>query len=328
MSANGENPDSPADPCVQRFLEYLRVERNASSHTLAAYVSDIRQCANFVWGDRQAPPWPWPDLDAYGARRFLVEFQKRKMAPATTGRKLSGMRMFYRFMEREELVRHNPFAGLRAPKRQGRLPEILSVADVDALIEAPGRALRALTKRRGMPPAPFERYAAARDTALLEVLYSAGARLSEIVALQRKQVDLLSGVIKVRGKGKKERLCPLGRPACAALDAMFEAEQGWLREPDGFRGNEPVFRNKHGSALTPRSAERMMKRCLTEANLNASLSPHALRHSFATHLLDRGADLRSVQELLGHASLSTTQIYTHVSVERLKQVYEQAHPRA
>lgn len=328
MPESSEAFDALSDPCVRRFVEYLRTERNASEHTLSAYVSDIRQCAAFVWGPDKPPPWPWPAMDTYGARRFLVEFQKRALAPATTGRKLSGLRMFYRFMERENIVVHNPFAGLRAPKRPSRLPEVLSVADVNALVAAPASALADLAERRGKPPAPFERYAAARDTALLEALYSAGARLSEITGLVRQQVDLLSGVIMVRGKGKKERLCPLGRPACAALETMFEAEHVWRGVMQTPRATDPVFRNKHGTALTPRSAERMMRRHLAGAGLSTAFSPHALRHSFATHLLDRGADLRSVQELLGHASLSTTQIYTHVSVERLKQVYDLAHPRA
>ncbi len=328
MSATAARFAAEADPQVHRFLDYLRVERNASPHTLAAYASDIGQCAALIWGADKKPPWPWSALDVYGARRFVIEFQKRKMAPATAGRKLSGLRMFYRFLEREEQVSHNPFSGLRAPKRNSPLPEILSVQDVTALLAAPARALRAREERRDKPPTQFERYAAARDTALLETLYSSGARLSEIVALRRSDADMLSGIVKVRGKGKKERLCPLGRPAGDALTALFEAEEAWRGRTPGARENGPIFRNKHGGALTPRSAERMMKQRLMEAGLNANLSPHALRHSFATHLLDRGADLRSVQELLGHASLSTTQIYTHVSIERLKQAYEDAHPRA
>jgi integrase/recombinase XerC len=169
-------------------------------------------------------------------------------------------------------------------------------------------------------------YFALRDRALLETLYSTGARVSEVAAMTQKALDLLAGVVIVRGKGKKERLCPLGNPAARAIRAaMQEADSIW---PSAGKQAVPLFRNKRGEPLTPRSIERMMKTMLTEAGLSADFSPHALRHSFATHLLDAGADLRCVQELLGHASLSTTQIYTHVSVERLKKVYQDSHPRA
>jgi integrase/recombinase XerC len=315
------------DPCVERFFAYLRTERDASPHTLAAYGGDIRQFARATWGPKRPPPWPWREVDAYGARRFLAERRRNGAGAASTGRQLSGLRMFYRFMEREELTDRNPFSGLRAPRRRRGLPEVLAVEDVVRLTETPRRLREALWARRARkPPTPFERYATARDTALIEMLYSSGCRIGEAVALRRDRVDLLSGIAKVRGKGKKERLCPLGRPACAALQAMYELERAWRGEAAGRAA--PVFRNRHGGAFTARSAERMMKQCLAAAGLSARFSPHALRHSFATHLLDRGADLRSVQELLGHASLSTTQIYTHISVERLKKVYEQAHPRA
>lgn len=168
----------------------------------------------------------------------------------------------------------------------------------------------------------------ARDTAILELLYSTGMRVGELAGLTDEQVEYLSGVVKVRGKGKKERLCPFGRPAHRALRAAVESRDRF-RLLLGKKGAAPaLFLNRHGGRLTTRSVERMVKRYLPDAGLNPNISPHALRHSFATHMLDAGADLRSVQELLGHASLSTTQIYTHVSVERLKEVYEQAHPRA
>jgi integrase/recombinase XerC len=228
---------------------------------------------------------------------------------------------FYRFLAREEVVSTNPFSGLTLPKKQQRLPKLLSVPEIERLLLAPGKSLSS-------KPSLWERYAAARDTAMLETLYSTGMRLSELVGLRDSLVDLLSGVVKVRGKGKKERLCPLGAPAVKALRSSMSMRDD-VRQSLGERGQAPaVFLNKFGKPLAGRSVERMMKKYLLEAGLNPGLSPHALRHSFATHMLDAGADLRSVQELLGHASLSTTQIYTHVSVERLKRVYEEAHPRA
>jgi integrase/recombinase XerC len=174
---------------------------------------------------------------------------------------------------------------------------------------------------------PLREYAAWRDAAILETLYSTGARVSEVAGIVESDIDFLGGVVRVRGKGKKERMCPLGNPACRALKRMLASGHALWPLPARTR-NAPVFKNLDGGKITPRSIERMMKKCLIEANLNANFSPHALRHSFATHMLDAGADLRSVQELLGHASMSTTQIYTHVTVEHLKRVYEEAHPRA
>jgi len=312
------------DPVVRHFVEYLRHERNASEHTVVAYLRDIAQFVAGQWKDAQ-PPFLWDSVDTYAARRFLVSFQKEGGAPTTTGRKLSALRSFYRFMEREEHVAQNPFGGLRGPKRAQTLPEILSVAEVARLLEAPVRILERGAQQR--PPDAWSRYAAHRDAAILEVLYSTGARVAEIAGLTEKDIDLLSGTVRVRGKGKKERLCPLGLPASRALRKAFEVAQAvWPGEGKGKK--RPVFRNRHGYVLSTRSIERTLKRYLAEAGLSPKVSPHTLRHSFATHMLDAGADLRSVQELLGHASLSTTQIYTHVSVEKLKKVYDAAHPKA
>jgi integrase/recombinase XerC len=195
------------------------------------------------------------------------------------------------------------------------------VDEASRLIEAPARAASA-AGRKG-PVGAWDSYAWLRDAALLEVLYSTGARVSEICGLRECDVDLISGVVKVRGKGKKERLCPLGGPAFRALRAMLKAEP-----QSGRKDGRPVFLSARGTGMTPRSVERMIKKYLPASGLGSGISPHTLRHSFATHMLDNGADLRSVQELLGHASLSTTQIYTHVTVDRLKRVYEEAHPRA
>lgn len=318
------SPDVAQDPAVSHFVNYLRHERNASGHTVGAYLRDIAQFAAAQWPEGHAP-FAWETVDTYAARRFLVGFQKDGSAATTTSRKLSALRSFYRFMEREEHVAQNPFGGLRGPKRARTLPEILSVNEVTRLIEAPVRVLE-----RGSADRQRDKwacYAAYRDAALLEVLYSTGARVAEIAGSQEGDVDLLSGTVRVRGKGKQERLCPLGLPAAQAIrKARALADRVWPAK--GSSRNRPVFRNRNGGALSTRSIERALKKYLAEAGLSVRVSPHTLRHSFATHMLDAGADLRSVQELLGHASLSTTQIYTHVSVERLKKVYEEAHPKA
>lgn len=313
-----------ADPAVRHFVKYLRNERNASEHTVNAYLRDIDQFAVLIWGDRFKLPCKWNSIDRFAGRRFLVESQKSGRQATTTGRKLSGLRSFYRFLEREEYVEQNPFGGLRAPKRMRKLPAVMTLEEVERLLKMPtsigSRALRGKTKKDRL----LADYIVARDTAILEALYSSGARVSELINLTMRDVDLLSGVAKVKGKGKKERMCPLGNPACKALRRMIEIADGiWPKSVQG-----ALFRNTRGGKITSRSVERMLKVCVAEAGLNPAISPHSLRHSFATHLLDGGADLRSVQELLGHASISTTQIYTHVSVERLKKVYEDTHPRA
>lgn len=323
--SDGQTVDWMRDPAVAHFRAYLENERQASPHTVVNYQRDMAQFIGLTWGDAAKVPLPWGEPDRFAARRFLVEFQKAGSRPTTTARKLASMRSFYRFLIREEVVAQSPFAGLRAPKAGRNLPDVLSVADVQKLIEAPAK-LAAVPPASGKAKScgPEEAYGVVRDTAILETLYSTGGRVSEITGLREKDVDLLSGYVRVRGKGRKERLCPLGGPATRAVRVMLVQGQAlW-----GGGRERPVFRNLRGDVLTTRSVERLMKVYLVAAGLSGRFSPHALRHSFATHLLDAGADLRSVQELLGHASLSTTQIYTHVSVERLKKVYQDAHPRA
>lgn len=327
-SMAGSDQDVTSDPCVAHFVQYLENERNSSKHTISGYLLDIKQFTLFTWKNCRVPV-PWGKADVFFARKFLVECQKSGMRPVTTGRKLSGLRTFYKFLEREEYVESNPFGGVRAPRKQKHLPEILSVAEMVRLLDAPDRMFRRACKADKRSGSDLlKQYGVARDVAVLEVLYSTGARVSEATGAVEDDVDLLSGVIKVRGKGKKERLCPLGAPACRAIKEMLKrgCEIGVVVKTKGKR--RPLFMNMRGQALTTRSVERLMKKYLAEAGLDPNLTPHALRHSFATHLLDAGADLRSVQELMGHASLSTTQIYTHISVERLKKVYEDAHPRA
>lgn len=311
-----------ADPDLAAFLQHLDGEKNASVHTLDNYARDIGQFAAFTWPDTE-PPFPWSGLTRLHARAFLADVQKSGARPATTGRKLSSLRSFCRFLVREGRIEANPFTGLPQPRRDRNLPDILSAEQMGRLLDTPMELLKAQAE-----PDAFKRYAAARDTAILEVLYSSGIRLSELTSLREDRVDLFGGSVRVLGKGKKERLCPLGGPAVRALHEAMEARESFLASLGILKRPPALFLNKLGTPLSNRSIQRMMKQMLQAAGLNPELSPHALRHSFATHLLDNGADLRSVQELLGHSSLSTTQIYTHVSIERMKEVYNQAHPRA
>ncbi|NLB65786.1 MAG: tyrosine recombinase [Lentisphaerae bacterium] len=318
------------DPAVAQFVRHLRAERNASEHTVAAYIMDIGQFCAQMWGVDARPPFPWKTPDRFSARRFLASFQKAGLAPATASRKMSSLRSFFRFLLREELVKANPFASLQQPKPRRRLPLVLSPEEMLRLLATPRQLrqqARGGAKRSDTPAGAFADYAARRDTAILEVLYSTGMRIAELCGLTDARVDLLSGVALVRGKGKKERFAPLGRPATLALQAALEARDAWLARR-GAERTSAVFVNRLGGPLTPRSVERALKTYLEAADLDPRVSPHVLRHSFATHMLDAGADLRSVQELLGHANLSSTQIYTHVSVQRLKEEYGKAHPRA
>jgi len=315
------------DPCIEHFVQYLEGEKNASEHTISNYLIDIRQYCEIIWGEDARPPYNWKEADRFSARKFLVFFQKLELAPTTTGRKLSALRSFYKFLMREEYVDLNPFSGLNLPKKGSYLPQILSVSEIGKLLDAPAKYAE-MQETKNPKIRLWREYMVARDTAILELLYSTGMRINELATLPEERVDLLSGVARIRGKGKKERLCPLGSPAIRTLMKNLELRENvWLLEGKK-DARSPVFLNKNGGAISPRSIERLMKKYVLFSGLNAELTPHSLRHSFATHLLDAGADLRSVQELLGHASLSTTQIYTHVSVERLKEVYQLAHPRA
>lgn len=319
--------DSASDPLVKRFCAYLGAERNASEHTIAGYVQDIGQFAAFRWPDDTLvkPPFAWSTVVRGEARAFLVAYHQAGWSPATVRRKLASLRTFYRFLEREELVTHNPFREVRGPALGRSLPTVLSGSEINALMAAPMIALRAARERHGAVPPPME-YAALRDAAIFEVLYSTGCRIGEIATLKWRDIRFENGTVIVTGKGRKQRLCVLGGQACQALQACHTLAQAlW---PQAATADCALFLNRRGGALSMRSMERQMKHWIREVGLPQEYTPHTLRHSFATHLLDAGADLRSVQEMLGHSSLSTTQIYTHVSIERLKEEHHKAHPRA
>lgn len=281
-----------ADAWVDEFLTYLRVERNASPLTIRNYGAEL--AAFQAWRKMD-----WANVDAFQLRAYLVHLTERHFDRATIHLKMSALRSFYKWLVRQERVKQNPLVGLTLPKKARKLPKFLTIQQVEALLNAPDNP---------------------RDKAILEVAYSAGLRVHEIAGLNDDDLDVLGEVIRVRGKGKKERLAPLGGPAIEALQKYLDYRQRSARGP--------LFVNRFGGRMTARSMQRMLKKYLLAVGLDPSLTPHKLRHSFATHMLDAGADLRSVQELLGHANLSTTQIYTHVTPERLKKVYEKAHPRA
>lgn len=322
---------APADPEMDRalssFLSYLLNERNASQHTVDSYRLDIQQFAMLqLNADVETAQIDWNSVDVYTARTYIVKLQEElEISRTSILRKLSGMRSFYRYMQREQLAHDNPFSGLIAPKRQKLLPKYMTVEEVGRLLDTPQLFWKDAYEKEIAKDEESARFSAARDAAILEVIYSGGLRISEALGLNMEDLDLISGVMRVRGKGKKERLCGLGNPAIRALRKYFPVRR--MRSGNE-RRNAPVFVNRFGQRLTTRSFQRNFKLYLRAAGLPLDMTPHKLRHSFATHLLDAGADLRSVQELLGHANLSTTQIYTHISTERMKAVYNKAHPRA
>ncbi|MCK5241672.1 tyrosine recombinase XerC [bacterium] len=283
---------------VQAFLDYLQHGRNASVHTIRAYGQDLRDFQ--VFAGKLFPR----EVTFRIIRAYLAKLSERQSARAGIVRRLAGLRTFYRFLLRQGIVLENPAATVSTPKGEHRLPRFFDRKSILALLQAPDTQTR-LGKR---------------DCAILETLYSTGMRLSELTTLKPEAIDFACGLVRVLGKRRKERIVPLGEPAIAALQRYLQAD------PSPMGAN--VFRNARGGTLTPRSVERLADKYIRQVGAKRGLSPHSLRHSFATHLLDNGADLRSVQELLGHANLTTTQIYTHVTAEKLKSVYRKAHPRA
>jgi len=304
---------------IENFLSYLKNEKQGSPHTVNNYRRDILQFADLLKIS------DWNNVDVYAARRFVLELQNLKQSPSSINRKVSSMRSFYKFLLREGMSGKNPFAGLTSPKKQKLLPKYLTVNEISSLMDAPARYWNEALQNGTAKTEELAKMASLRDTAILEMIYSGGLRISETVGLNLGDVDLNNSYMKVRGKGKKERLCAIGGQAMVALAKYLKYRKMWT---ENNRMDAPLFINKDCTRLTARSVQRALKNYLMMAGLPSDLSPHKLRHSFATHMLDAGADLRSVQELLGHANLSTTQIYTHISAERLKKVYSKAHPRA
>lgn len=312
------------DPLVQRYVRWLEIVKRCSSHTLRNYLRDLGQFAASCW-ENASPPFPWEEVSREQAKTFLYAYAKTGAKPTSTARKLATLRSFYRFLISEKTLTASPFSGIRAPLREKVLPTLLTEEEVERFLNAPCEALRAEQAAGTSTLDPLKHFLLLRDHALFETLYSTGARVSEIATLQNTNVFLEKGYCVVHGKRNKERLCMLGRAAVSAINAMLSQRNHLWKGSDA--ATRPLFLNYDGDGLTTRSIERFMKQWLLRAGLSANLSPHKLRHSFATHLLTHGADLRSVQELLGHASPSTTQIYTHLSAEHLAETYHKTHPR-
>ena len=289
------------DRFVEKFLNYLRIERNASPHTLRNYAKDLATLRQML-GER-----PWEQTDLLALRQFVAQQRSSGLSKVTIARRVATIRSFFRFLHREGYVPVNPALGLTRPKQDRKLPAFLSVEETTRLVEAP----------------QGDGFAACRDRAILETLYSTGLRVSELVGLKIRDVDLIGGTLRTTGKGRKERMVPVGSFSIQAIRRYLKTLSQAYSDPE-----RALFQNRLHGRLTDRSVRRILNRYLAQISMSLKISPHALRHSFATHLLDRGADLRSVQELLGHSSLTTTQVYTHVTTERLKRVYESAHPRA
>lgn len=309
---------------VDSFISYLRLEKNYSEHTVDNYVRDIEQFVMYTSEkDNQINFSTVTDIQA---RSFLASIQKSGVSPRTTARKLSALRSFFRFLDKEGLIETNPFTGLRPPKQTKTLPKILSESEVITLLDLPNICQKKMGQ--GGVTNEMQQYILTRDSAMLEALYSTGMRVSELANMNEMDLNMQTGILRVLGKGRKERLCVIGSYASAKIKKLLELNKAYWPKMLPGKTNRPIFRNNKGLPVSTRLIERTMKKYLALANLNTDFYPHVLRHSFATHMLDNGADLRLVQELLGHSSLSTTQIYTHVSIERLKNVYEHNHPHA
>ncbi|MFB0553638.1 MAG: tyrosine recombinase XerC [Phycisphaerae bacterium] len=324
---------------VQKFLDYLRFERRFSEHTAKCYSADLTQFGEFLIGSSDGGP-PHAELVSPAqqheslatavathvnlkvdqlllsagtdvVRAYLAFLNEKQYSKATIARKLATLRSFYKFLVKRNQVTSNPVVAVRTPKQDKKLPRFLEYEEVKKLLDTP----------------PQDNWLGARDRAILETLYSTGIRVSELVALNMDDIDFLGEIVHVRGKGKKERIAPIGSSALQVIQHYMEFRNKRAQNNGNF-DTRVLFVNKHGKRLSTRSVRRKMDKYLKMAGLDPAISPHTLRHSFATHMLNNGADLRSVQELLGHQSLSTTQVYTHLTTTKLKDVYENAHPRS
>jgi integrase/recombinase XerC len=309
-------PASRFPPLTEDFLTHLEKERDVSPNTIVAYRRDLEEFVKFLGAYYGAREWTWQGLDRLAIRGFLGHLTRKKLNKRSIARSLSAIRSFYKYLHRNEVVEANPARGVNTPKQDKYLPAYLDRTQIDLLFE--NAQLRAQAGR----------FSDVRNAAILELFYSTGMRLSELRGINRTDIDLLSQQVKVRGKGRKERIIPVGDHAQLAL-RNYESKRDELLRAIGQAGDRTAFfLSSRGKRISVRAIQNAVKGFLDLIDENSGLSTHSLRHTFATHLLDAGADLRAVQELLGHSSISTTQIYTHTSIERLRQVYNKAHPRA
>ncbi len=302
------------DLWIKRFLLFMKAERSASPHTLRAYQKDLSEFHHFLNRTGHAK-----DLDNFRqarlvVREFWIDGSKRRLSNASLLRKLASLRSFFRYLVTEDILPANPFEYLELPKKEKKLPRFLSEKEMGTLM-APLEAIETATTGLAL-----------RDRALIELLYSSGVRIQEAMNLNVEDMDLWNGTVRVLGKGNKERIVPVGEMAARALQKYMRERQA--RQTGGREAKGPLFLNARGTKLGARGARLILNRWVKKASLERKVSPHTLRHTFATHLLNRGCDLRTVQEMLGHKSLASTQIYTHTSVEQLKKIYDRAHPRA
>lgn len=301
---------------LDQFLEHLRYERNVSAHTLRNYKSDLEQFLSYLSPTTESSDRQYPEIgqiDHLTIREWLGTLHSQNKKKSSVARKLAALRTFFQFLLREGIVELNPAKLVSTPRLEKRLPKHLSIEDAIRFIETPD----------------IETDLGKRDRAILELLYATGVRVSELTTLSIGEIDFRQRLIRVTGKRRKERIVPFGEPALRALEAYLSVRDRFLAQaPISKRDSEAVFLNYQGTRITTRSVGRMVEKYIRICAGMHDISPHALRHSFATHLLDSGADLRDIQELLGHARLSTTQIYTHVSMEKLIEVYDKAHPKA
>jgi integrase/recombinase XerC len=313
---------------VGQFLNYLRSVRNSSPHTLRSYQNDLSQFITFLTPPGVETP-PLADVTHLMIREFVAHLHDLNLEKSSIARKLAAIRSFFKYAVREGLVMRNPARLVATPKLPKRIPSVLSAEDLNAFLDGVVARPATTSGRRKRPGAPDEkRVLVRRDRAILELLYASGLRVSELTGLNLADMDRKELMLRVRGKGNKERIIPFGGKAEQALEAYGPTRDEILRKA-GSKGNyQAVFLNHLGTRLTPRSVARIVKKYVRLINVNWDLHPHSLRHAFATHLLADGADLRAIQELLGHSSLSTTQRYTHASIRQLLEVYDKAHPRA
>ena len=308
----------PMTGYLNKFFTYLEIEKNYSPHTILNYRIDLVEFSKFLGECHCEEPKATKqslsikDVEYSDLRRFLAQLKGRNLKPRTLSRKLSSLRSFFKFLQREKVIQANPAKLLVTPKLDKPLPHFMSEEESVQLIEAP---------KSGKINSP-------RDKAIFEILYSTGIRVSELVGLNVDDVDFFGNIIKVRGKGKKERMVPVGDTALNVLKEYLDKRSSSTPPVGGVREGGFIFANKNGTRLGDRSVRNIINKYILEQAMSQHVTPHMFRHSFATHLLNHGADLRSVQELLGHVNLSTTQIYTHLTTDKLKKVYDQAHPRA
>ena len=297
------------DPELEQFEHYLMVERGVSVHTQRNYLNDLRQFSQFL--QKEFPERELATIDNLTIRSYLGALYK-KNKKSSIARKLASLRTFFKFLLRKNIIADDPTALVSTPRREKHMPSFLSVDEMFALLEMPDG-----TKLAGI-----------RDRAIMETLYSSGLRVSELVGMNEENLDANLGIVRVLGKGKKERIVPVGKKALTAVQNYLRARKERDTSPRSSSSKRPLFKNLRGGRLTARSVARIINRYIEQCGIVKNISPHALRHSFATHMLDAGADLRAIQELLGHVSLSTTQKYTHVSSAKLMETYDKAHPKS